>query len=143
MVRRWTWAMNIKTFWYSSPYSLPAMRLGRQTIDSSTKFITGDDFRLWILSSQGEPNLKLAFKSNLAQQHQNIALQRDVLMLLGLFWTSKIHKSMKANEELEKNETPPFGIYFWINESKNYTKSEGWDVVKYIDLLVWILEVRD
>ena len=50
---------------------------------------------------------------------------------------------MKANEELEKNETPPFGIHFWINKSKNYKESEAWDVVKHIDLLVWILEVRD
>ena len=32
---------------------------------------------------------------------------------------------MKANEELEKNETPPFGIHFWINKSKNYKESEA------------------
>ena len=27
--------MNIKTFWYSSPYSLPAMKVGRRVFDSS------------------------------------------------------------------------------------------------------------
>ena len=31
----WTWAMSIKTFWYSSLYSSPAMKVGRQTSDRS------------------------------------------------------------------------------------------------------------
>ena len=38
---------------------------------------------------------------------------------------------MKVNQELEMNETPPFKIIFWINETENYTKSQGQDVVNY------------
>ena len=36
---------------------------------------------------------------------------------------------MKLHQELEINETPPSKIFFWINGIKNYTKSEGQDVV--------------
>ena len=44
---------------------------------------------------------------------------------------------MKANQELEMNEAPPLKkIFFCINETKNYTKSEDQDVANYIGLLV-------
>ena len=34
VVGRWTRTMNTKTFWYSSPYSLPPMKVRRRTFDS-------------------------------------------------------------------------------------------------------------
>ena len=38
---------------------------------------------------------------------------------------------MKVNQELEVNETSLFKIMFWINETKNYTKSENQDVANH------------
>ena len=32
---------------------------------------------------------------------------------------------MKVNQELKMNETSSFKIIFWINKTKNYTKSEA------------------
>lgn len=40
-------------------------------------------------------------------------------------------KTMKVNQELELNETPPFKILFWISDTENYTKSEVKYVVNY------------
>ena len=34
VVGQWTWAMNIRTFWNSLPYSSRAMKVGRRTFDS-------------------------------------------------------------------------------------------------------------
>ena len=48
---------------------------------------------------------------------------------------------MKANKELELNQTPPLKYFFWINETKTYIKSDGKDAVIYIGLPVWTLRV--
>ena len=46
---------------------------------------------------------------------------------------------MNVNPELEMTETPPFRIFLCINETKNYTKSEGQVVINYKGLHVWAL----
>ena len=37
MVGQWTWVMNIKTFWRSSPHSLPVIKVGKRTFDNSLR----------------------------------------------------------------------------------------------------------
>ena len=43
---------------------------------------------------------------------------------------------MEVNQDLEMNDTPPFEITFWVNETENYTKSERPRFCKYKGLHV-------
>ena len=55
-----------------------------------------------------------------------------------LFTLNKLYTEIvKVKQQIEMNKTSPSKIMFWINESRNYTKSVGKDVV---DIKVFILE---
>ena len=51
--------MNIKTFWYSSPYSSRRWRLDNEPLISTTTFISGDEDGPWSLSPRWEPSFKI------------------------------------------------------------------------------------
>ena len=60
-------------------------------------------------------------------------------MLLCLLWTSKIQKVWKQIMNLKHH---LLRFFLRIKNVKNYTKSEGQDVVNYIGFLAWILALE-
>ena len=63
MVGRWTWTMNVKT-WYSSP----VMKFGRRTFDSSpTTFVSGDMLGDRAYPRSGKQSYKINIFKNFAK----------------------------------------------------------------------------
>lgn len=70
VVRRWSGVINLKTFWYSSSYSLPTMKVEQRTLDSSYHLITGNEVG-WLIELMAVKRTKHKMPWNIWKMSKN------------------------------------------------------------------------